>query len=267
MILEKQYGVIKKYYNEYVQIYRRYIEGKESIYAMERLTELLIQSILDLAAMIASKEKGVKPSTYRELALFLADKLGLDREYREFLKGLTGFRNILIHGYTRLDRDLEDRAFREIYEKIEVLINRIDEIVDDPCIDDVLIGIKRVCERLDYIDYIILYGSLARNGCGRDIDLAVKGRFKSALDLGRLIVELEHELGISADLIDVVDIDNVPPQLLKKIIDEAIIVCGEHDLVSHDLSRKYLDVLDVFDEEENIKRKIEGFNGVLKNSS
>lgn len=166
MILENQYRVAKKYCEEYCRIYRRYVDGKETIYAIEGLAELLIQSILDLAAILASQEKGVKPTTYRELAGFLAEKLDLGIEDREFLEKLAGFRNILIRGYTRLDRELEDKAFKEIYDRIRFLIDKLEGIVDDPCIDKVFKGVKKVCEKLDYIDYILLYGSIARENCG-----------------------------------------------------------------------------------------------------
>lgn len=90
----------------------------------------------------------------------------------------------------------------------------------------------------------------------RDVDLAVKGKFKSALDLGKLVVMLEEELCVSADKIDIVDIDNVPLHLSKKIIDEAVIVCGDYGRVMKDLTNKYIDLLDKIDENLHIKKII-----------
>ena len=103
---------------------------------------------------------------------------------------------------------------------------------------------------------MVLFGSLARNGCGRDVDIAVKGDFKSALDLGKIVVELEEELGISHDYIDVIDIDSAPIHLLKKIIDEGVIVYGDREEALKDLSHKYIEILDQLEEEKAVKTKL-----------
>ncbi|MET1159609.1 MAG: HepT-like ribonuclease domain-containing protein [Thermoprotei archaeon] len=256
MILKKQAEIITEYYEEYVKYYKKYIEGRETIYAIERLAQLLIQSILDYAALLASSEKGVKPPTYKGLARYLGEHLSLGKEYIVFLEKLAGFRNILVHGYARINRKLEDEAFKEIYERIPVVLNAIQEYSDkDPCYEDVAKALKRVGKRLGFIRYIILYGSIARNGCGRDIDIAVKGDFKSALDLGRIVSEIEGELGVPADLIDIVDLDNAPPHLVKRILDEGVLVYGDPSTAYPDLARLYSMVLDWFEWEKLLKYK------------
>jgi uncharacterized protein YutE (UPF0331/DUF86 family) len=42
--------------------------------SLERLDQLVIQSLLDLAAMLAVNEVGRRPETYREVALWLSRK-------------------------------------------------------------------------------------------------------------------------------------------------------------------------------------------------
>jgi len=256
MRLRKQLSIVEKYYELYVNIYTKYLSGEESIYAMERVSELLIQSLLDLAAMMASMEKTVKPSTYRELACYLANKIGLNSEHRIFLEGLASFKNILVHGYISIDRDLEEKAFSEIKEFFPIIIDALkSHVKDDPCLEDVIGGIRRVASRWRNIDYIVLFGSIARNGCGRDIDLAVKGRFRSALELGRLVIELADELNIDPEKIDLVYIDSAPIHLLKTIVDEGVVVYGDREKALDDLYKIYLRILDEIEEERAIITK------------
>ena len=56
----------------------------------ERLAQLVIKYLLDLAAMLAVREAGRKPETYHELAFWLSRKLGLSDESAKFLVSLAG---------------------------------------------------------------------------------------------------------------------------------------------------------------------------------
>jgi len=149
-------------------------------------------------------ESGKKPTAYKELAMYLADRIGLSREYREFLIGPAGFRNILVQGYTTLNRELEEEAFRDIREYTPAIIEAIEAIIpSDPCIDDVVEAIRRIASKWSYIEYIILFGSIAGNGCGNDVDLAIKAKFHSGLDVGRFLMDLSSELKLPPEKIDI----------------------------------------------------------------
>ncbi len=263
MRFKKQLELIKQYYELFNQLYSEYIHGRETVYAIERLVELLAQSILDLAAMLASLEKK-KPSTYKGLAEYLTNKLGLDHKHSEFLKGLAGFRNLLIHGYAHIIRDIEEEAFKNVKELTPAIIQVIEEkLPSDPCMDDVVDKIRIVASKWDNIEYIVLFGSVAREGCGNDVDLAVKGRFRSGIELGRFLVDLADELGLPLDKVDIVLIDSAPIGLLKTIIDEGVIIYGDNEEAREDLYRKYLKVLDSVDEEKAIEKKIKMYKRLL----
>ena len=239
---------VKGYYVEFVEALRDYEQGEERIYAVERLAQLIAQSILDFAAVLASREEGVKPSTYRELAAWLARRLNLDSELAEFLRGLAGFRNILVHMYAEIDRELEMEAFREIEEKTPLILRRMEELAEgDPCLEELKPKIHNVARRLR-LRYVLVFGSLARRGCGRDVDLAVKlGRKpRSMLEVGRLQLLLEEELGVPVDLV-VLDVD-VDPLLAKTIVDEAVLVYGDREEAERDLLRLYKLYLDYMEE-------------------
>ncbi len=260
---------VKEFFNEYTKVFNEFLENKESIYAVERLCELVAQALIDLAAMISSREKKSKPSSYRELLRFLADKLDLDKDYRDFLEGLAGFRNLLIHGYARIDRELEIKAFNDILSKLPRILELLDDYVGkDPCLDEVVDKIKRVLKEFN-VEYAVIFGSLARSGCGRDVDLAVKFAKKpsSALELGRLVVRLADSIGVSEDKIDLVDLDNAPPGLLKTIIDEGVVVYGDVDKALTDLSKRYIMLLDYWETIRVTSRRMRAVNTSQPHSS
>ncbi len=232
------------YYEEFASSLEEYKGGSGSIYAVERLAQLLAQSILYYAAILASKESGLKPGSYRELALYLSHKLGLSRREAEFLKALAGFRNVLVHMYATLDRDLEEKAFDEIAAMAPRIIEKLrGHARSDPCMDDVAQRLEGVAERLG-IKCMIIFGSIARRGCGNDVDIAIYigGRPSSLLDVGRIQVELEHAAGARVDLV-VMDLD-IDPVLAKTILDEGVVIYSEGGACDDALLRIYKVYLD-----------------------
>ncbi|WP_243679479.1 DUF86 domain-containing protein [Vulcanisaeta souniana] len=111
MRLRRILDSLSRYFDEFRAMRRG---GGGSIYAVERLTQLTIQALLDLGAMLAVELRDRKPETYRDIADYLSNKLGLDEDLRKFLRGLAGFRNVLVHGYAEINRELEEEAFRDM---------------------------------------------------------------------------------------------------------------------------------------------------------
>jgi len=240
--LQELLSMIRGYYEEFVDALREYECGEERVYAVERLAQLIAQCILDFAAVLASR--GVKPGSYRELARWLARRAGLGSDLAEFLGGLVGFCNILVHMYAEINRELEMEAFKEIAEKMPRVVARLAKLArDDPCIGEVKQRIRRAAERLG-LRLVLLFGSLARSGCGRDVDLAVRlgRRPRSMLEVGRLQAVLEDELGVSVDLV-VLDL-GVSPALAKTLVDEAVLVYGDPGEAEEELLRLYKLYLD-----------------------
>ena len=245
--------LLRGYYEEFVAAYRDYLAGRERIYAVERLAQLVARVLLDIAALLAARERGVKPSSYRELASWLAARLGLGDGHRRFLVGLAGFRNVLVHMYTELDRGLEEEAFREIERNIPEVLERLARVARDPCIDDVRDGLVRAAKRVG-ARYVLLFGSLARRGCGSDVDVAVKlgRRPRSMIDVGWVQAVFEDEVGAHVDLV-ILDID-VPPHLAKTLVDEAVVVYGDRNEALEDLARLYSMYLDYVVFKEKLRR-------------
>lgn len=240
MKIKRQLEVLEDYFKKFLEHRAR----RESIYAVERLAQLSIQALLDLGAMIAVRAKGRKPESYREIASFMCDFLGLAEE-RGFLEGLAGFRNVLVHGYVSIDEELEEEAFKEMERRLPKVIEAIKKYLEragtDPNVDERLRG---VFER-HKVKFAFLFGSRARRGEGRDYDIAVSVEVESALDLGRLLVDVAEALGVHEDLVDLVHFDTAPLSVILTILEEGELLYGDPDEAYHALFKRYVEFLDI----------------------
>ena len=66
----------------YLRDFQEFRERGESLYALERIAQLLIQSLLDLGAMLAVYLGRGKPETYRGIAEFISSLIG--EEHKTF---------------------------------------------------------------------------------------------------------------------------------------------------------------------------------------
>lgn len=240
MRIKRQLELLEDYFSKFVDHRLK----SQSIYAVERLAQLVIQSLLDLGAMILVNLGKRKPETYRAIAIELADTMGLSDE-RKFLESLAGFRNILVHGYALIDRDMEEEAFREMERKLPKIINVIRDFIErlklDPEVDERL---KEVFKRHG-VKFAFLFGSRARCGEGRDYDIAVSINVKSALELGKLLVDIADALGVHEDLIDLIHIETAPQTIIYTILNEGKLIYGDPDEAYHALYKRYIEMLDI----------------------
>ncbi|MEM0276469.1 HepT-like ribonuclease domain-containing protein [Pyrobaculum sp.] len=247
MRLREQLARVRRY----AELLAERLEAGGDIFALERLAELVAQSTLDLAAMWLAAERGEKPATYREVARFLAKKVG---GYEDFLVRLAAFRNIIVHGYYSLDEKRELEAFREIAAMMPDLLNAVEsKLPDDPCIGD-LKGLEPVFEKHG-VEYAVVFGSLAKKGCGRDVDLAVKFREEKGLwGLAALVADVADALGLDYGQVDVVDVDAALPALLLSVLEGVPIYNAER--AREDLTWRYIELLDVGETWEYANRRI-----------
>jgi len=242
--LKSQVESVRKYFNEFIE-YRR--TGK-SIYAIERLAQLLIQSILDFGAMLTVYMGLEKPETYRGIMKLIAEKLGLSRSDQEFLVRLAGFRNILVHAYTKIDRELEEKTFSEIEERIAKIVSSIENYIEKTSVDPQVTELSRRLEKVfrkHNVKFAFLFGSIARKGFGRDYDIAVYMDLKNLLELGELIVDIAEALGVNEDRIDLVHLNTAPPNIIYTILLEGKLIHGNKEEALDYLYKKYLEILDI----------------------
>lgn len=79
--------------------------GFRQAWLAERGLQLAAEIVLDVGNHIPSTHFGVAAGDYEDVLTQLAERGVVDRELRERFRGLGGFRNLLVHGYLKLDAD------------------------------------------------------------------------------------------------------------------------------------------------------------------
>ena len=72
-------------------------------WAIERGLLLAIECILDIGSHIVAEEKLGRPKDYTEIIDILGEKSIIPEEFAKEIRGIAGFRNILIHEYVEID--------------------------------------------------------------------------------------------------------------------------------------------------------------------
>jgi uncharacterized protein YutE (UPF0331/DUF86 family) len=80
-------------------------EDFRAAWTAERGLQLAAEIVFDIGNHILSAHFGVTAQDYEDILTQLAAEHVLDPALRERLRGLGGFRNILVHGYLTLDSD------------------------------------------------------------------------------------------------------------------------------------------------------------------
>ncbi|WP_237698239.1 nucleotidyltransferase family protein [Thermoproteus uzoniensis] len=145
-----------------------------------------------------------------------------------------------MHRYYQLDEASELEAFREIASTMPQIVEA--KLPGEPCIDDVG-RLREVFERHG-VAYAVVFGSVAKRGCGRDLDLAVKfARPVGLWDPAGFAADVAEALDLDYGQVDVVDVDAAPPGLLLSILEGTPVYNGER--AREDLARRYVELLDV----------------------
>ena len=90
---------------------------------VEHTLQLAIQAALDAASHIVSDQRLGEPESNRELFALLAGRGWLDPALTDTLAAMAGFRNILVHGYQRVDlavlNDILDHHLGDLLDFVE----------------------------------------------------------------------------------------------------------------------------------------------------
>ncbi len=104
-------------------------------YAALHAMQIAIQSLIDMTSLVAAS-LGKPPSSFYEAGEILASEGAFSEEDLAKYRGIVGFRNVLVHNYLEVDREL----FREIvetgrYGDIETLALKVLEFAEAREID------------------------------------------------------------------------------------------------------------------------------------
>jgi uncharacterized protein YutE (UPF0331/DUF86 family) len=96
---------------------------------IEHTLQIAIQACLDAASHIVSDDRLGEPATNRELFDLLARNSWIEGDLASRLKRMTGFRNILVHGYAEVDplivRDVVENHLGDLDEFVGAIRARL----------------------------------------------------------------------------------------------------------------------------------------------
>ncbi|MGQ4915740.1 MAG: type VII toxin-antitoxin system HepT family RNase toxin [Candidatus Asgardarchaeia archaeon] len=80
-----------------------FLNNKQVQLSAERALHIVIEILLDLGNFLINKLKLPKPSTYSEIFKILCENNVLPRDLKDTLIDMARFRNLLVHGYAKID--------------------------------------------------------------------------------------------------------------------------------------------------------------------
>jgi uncharacterized protein YutE (UPF0331/DUF86 family) len=91
----------------------------------ERNLQIAIEACLDIGKIIISREKLPEPKDYKGVFLALAQAQIIRSETTRFLSDMAGARNILVHGYDKVDNGLIYGILKRHLDDFDVFLNEI----------------------------------------------------------------------------------------------------------------------------------------------
>lgn len=91
----------------------------------ERNLQIAIEACLDIGKIIISREKLPEPKDYKGVFLALAQAQIIRSETTRFLSDMAGARNILVHGYDKVDNGLIYGILKRHLGDFDVFLNEI----------------------------------------------------------------------------------------------------------------------------------------------
>ncbi|MFQ5706690.1 MAG: DUF86 domain-containing protein [bacterium] len=85
----------------------------------ERYLHLLAECLLDVGSHIVAEQNLGSPGSYREIFQILQDHNYIDAELSAKLQDWSGYRNILVHAYLKIDHAVAYEIIKEDFKEIE----------------------------------------------------------------------------------------------------------------------------------------------------
>jgi uncharacterized protein YutE (UPF0331/DUF86 family) len=96
------------------------LAAPEKIYAVERLLQTTVESVIDSARLIVALQDWRLPKDERDAFLILAEHAVIDDDLAQRLLRAKGFRNVLVHEYVAVDTALVIRFLQSDLSDIQV---------------------------------------------------------------------------------------------------------------------------------------------------
>lgn len=200
--IEQQVNVVRELTTE--------LKGERSYRGVERLVQLAIQTLMDLGLMVLSA-MGVSAAGYRDVAASL-NKLGLlASDDAELMRAMAGLRNVLVHGYVGVNREIVVESSRRLPEDA---VRLAEEILSSsiPRVDDPQKAAGSLAEKLrgfleGRVKLAFIFGSQVKGySLKGDVDIALYfGRRPDPYEVGGLVSDVQES--IKRDDVDILVID------------------------------------------------------------
>lgn len=199
------------------------LENERSYRGTESLVQLVTQALLDLGLMVVATLGGRTPKGYSEVGELLSDLGALGEGDAKLLRSMAGMRNILVHAYATIRRDLitdSSRSLRGDAPRIARALkdSLVGKVVDPPSSADLTKRLGKVFK--GRVRAALLFGGRAKGYSMKgDYDIAVYfGRTFDLYELGELTVDIAEALKVPEDQLDVVSLDSATPEIVLEAL-------------------------------------------------
>jgi len=119
-------------WQRYQQIpYEKLAQDIDTQYMIRHAMLLSIQASIDLATGMAVTKTSRRPDTYRETFQVLGKFQVIPEDLAGELSKLAGFRNILVHEYTRLDAKRVYRILEDNWQTLDTFRKRVKDYIKE----------------------------------------------------------------------------------------------------------------------------------------
>ncbi len=96
--------------------------------AAERNLQKIIEAFIDVGKMIIAEKRFREPGNNREVFLILAEKKIFSSEFMTLVDKMIGMRNIIVHGYDRINDEIVYGVLKRNLKNIKKLIANLKKI-------------------------------------------------------------------------------------------------------------------------------------------
>lgn len=226
------------------------LEKESSYRGIERLVQLIVQSLVDLGLMVISALGGRTPKGYSEIGELLSDLHVLSEDDAKLLKSMAGMRNILVHAYTAVRRDLLTDSSQSLRDDAPRLARLLKDglkgkDIDPPPLIDLAESLNHVFK--GKVKAALFFGGRAKGYSMKgDYDIAVYfGRTYNLYELGELIVDIAKALEVQEDQVDVISLDSVTPEIVLEALDGKLIYVEDNYVLFELRLKALMELLDI----------------------
>jgi len=122
-------GYLKELKEIMPEDYEEYMNSKEKKRACERLLHISIECVMDICSMIVSGLKLGIPGEESDILDKLEREKVFSKSLVKKLRGMRGFRNVLVHRYNHVDDELVFEVLKKKLKDFEDFMNEVRRVL------------------------------------------------------------------------------------------------------------------------------------------